>query len=94
MVEPAKRIFKSNFPHQIHSSSPVDAVSIIMQRVGFDSTHRIPCLAYNTRFLSDVHVSGPGIELTALEVSTPFDIGMYGAVITFDAKHCIQVTTL
>ncbi|CAM9852157.1 unnamed protein product [Ectocarpus fasciculatus] len=36
-------------------------------------------------------MSGPGVSLTAVEVSTPFATGSFNAIVAFDATHCVQM---
>ncbi|CAM9569235.1 unnamed protein product [Ectocarpus sp. 8 AP-2014] len=36
-------------------------------------------------------MSGPGVSLASVEVSTPFATGSYNAVVAFDATHCVQM---
>lgn len=37
------------------------------------------------------NLSGPGVSLAAVQMSTPFVIGQYNAIVAFDKDHCIQV---
>lgn len=58
------------------------------------SSAPLPCLYDAVSILSDlVHVPGPGIPTQGVEASTPFEVGLYDAVIAFDAEHCIKVRT-
>lgn len=44
-------------------------------------------------FVSNLMFSGPGVSDDAVRASTPFETGLYNAIIAFDWEHCVQVRT-